>query len=253
MAGLVYALILGLCLIEPPRSRSMGKGSKDGATPDDEDWPETAPPSSFGTKIAVIVRNPAAALLLCVFVGANFVAATFLAWLPSLVERAFGLGLTQSAFTSAVWPLASVPRGGTRGMAGPTPGCAASWRRPDTHPVPGADTRITIRSADRLVGQGPPAAHRPGWRRPVQGDLRREHLRVPSTDVVPIADRGTAAGLDEHRRLVGRTRRADRDRVRLRALRSGGGGGLDGGRVSAGGGAGFDRGASGRLQPPKIA
>ena len=55
------------------------------------------------------MRNPAAAMLLGVFVGANFVAATFLSWLPSLVQRGFNLGLANSALTSTVWPLASVP------------------------------------------------------------------------------------------------------------------------------------------------
>src|SRR5208282_3156468 len=60
-------------------------------------------------KIARIVSNPPAALLLGVFVGANFVASTFLAWLPAYVFRHFKLGLGYSAFTSTFWPLASVP------------------------------------------------------------------------------------------------------------------------------------------------
>ena len=55
------------------------------------------------------MRNPAAALLLCVFLGANFVAATYLTWLPLFVSRAFGQGLRHSSLTSILWPLASLP------------------------------------------------------------------------------------------------------------------------------------------------
>src|SRR5947209_187891 len=110
IAGFLYALMLGALLIEPNRGRATASEEKEGSSRiEDEEWPEPIPPSSLGSKIAVILRNPAAALLLCVFIGANFVATTFLAWLPSLVERAFNLGLTHSALTSAFWPLASVP------------------------------------------------------------------------------------------------------------------------------------------------
>ena len=56
-----------------------------------------------------IVRNPAAALLLCVFLGANFVAATFLTWLPMFIFVRFDLGPSLSSFTSTFWPLASLP------------------------------------------------------------------------------------------------------------------------------------------------
>ncbi len=43
------------------------------------------------------------------FVGANFVAATFLTWLPTFIFEAFDLGLDNSSFTSTFWPLASLP------------------------------------------------------------------------------------------------------------------------------------------------
>ena len=43
------------------------------------------------------------------FIGANFVAAAFLVWLPSLVGRVLGLSLANSALTSTFWPLASIP------------------------------------------------------------------------------------------------------------------------------------------------
>ena len=64
-------------------------------------------------------------MLLCVFIGANFVAATFLAWLPSLVEREFSLGLAQSAFDLDRLAAGERPRGGPGGLAG-RPGGPAS-------------------------------------------------------------------------------------------------------------------------------
>ncbi len=106
-AGLVYALMLGACLIEPGRARhALEEGS---STEDRGESTGSAGGASLLAKIEVIVRNPAAALLLCVFIGANFVAATFLAWLPSLVGREHKLELGLAALTSAFWPLASVP------------------------------------------------------------------------------------------------------------------------------------------------
>ncbi len=44
-------------------------------------------------KVIRFVANPAAALLLLVFVGANFVAGTFLTWLPSYIFERFETGL----------------------------------------------------------------------------------------------------------------------------------------------------------------
>ena len=67
------------------------------------------PTESLGEQMRRIVANPAAALLLCVFVGANFVAATFLTWLPTFIFERFDLGLDNSSFTSTFWPLASLP------------------------------------------------------------------------------------------------------------------------------------------------
>ena len=63
---------------------------------------------SLTEKVARIVTNPAAALLLTVFVGANFVAATFLAWLPLYIFEKFKLGLADSSMISTAWPLASL-------------------------------------------------------------------------------------------------------------------------------------------------
>ncbi len=112
LAGTAYALLLGVCLIEPARSRTKTKQ----AIRDDLDLASEgevgSPPPVAGPladKVLRIVMNPAAAVLLLVFIGANFVAATFLAWLPAYIFRHFQLGLKVSALASVVWPLASLP------------------------------------------------------------------------------------------------------------------------------------------------
>ena len=84
------------------------------------------------------LANPAAALLLCVFVGANFVAATFLTWLPTFIFEGFDLGLDNSSFTSTFWPLASLPGAICGGIAADR-AAPSDERRPDPRARPGAD------------------------------------------------------------------------------------------------------------------
>lgn len=110
IAGLVYAVFLAVVLIEPRRGGAKTTAATteellegDVGSAKDADQPPLL------DKVAAIVLNPVAAMLLVVFIGANFVAAAFLTWLPSLVGRGFDLGLAGSAVTSTVWPLSSVP------------------------------------------------------------------------------------------------------------------------------------------------
>ncbi len=108
-AGMVYAVFLGFLLIEPRRAAGLVDADQAGA--DDGHRPSELETSdlSLWSRVARIVRNPAAALLLCVFLGANFVAATYLIWLPLFVSRTFGEGLGSSSLKSTLWPLASLP------------------------------------------------------------------------------------------------------------------------------------------------
>ena len=100
-----------------------------------------------------IVANPAAALLLCVFVGANFVAATFLTWLPTFIFERFDLGLDNSSFTSTFWPLASLPGAICGGIAADR---AARRRRGGRIRVQslGAAPGCSVRVLDRMVDFG---------------------------------------------------------------------------------------------------
>ncbi len=131
LAGMVYAGLLGYWLLEPAREPNEGPGPG-GSADADADNPQ--PPVSVSVsvsagaadaggadplidKVVRILANPAATLLLFVFVGANFVAATFLTWLPSYIFERFALGVARSSFTSTFWPLASLPGAVVGGVA----------------------------------------------------------------------------------------------------------------------------------------
>jgi len=112
VAGLLYALLLGASLVEPVRNRAKPKKAvlDDVDLIGEDDVPAVQPgPGPLWEKVLRIIRNPAAAVLLCIFVGANFVASTFLVWLPVYVFRKFDLGLSSSSFAAIFWPLASLP------------------------------------------------------------------------------------------------------------------------------------------------
>jgi MFS family permease len=115
LAGMVYALLLCARLTEPARSRTKASMQKKQGLPDEQDLigeGEASLPAASGSllaKVFRIVMDPAAAVLLVVFIGANFVAATFLAWLPTFIFRSFERSIAWSGFASIFWPLASVP------------------------------------------------------------------------------------------------------------------------------------------------
>jgi MFS family permease len=115
VTGMLYALLLFFCLAEPARSRTKPENKQKKELPDELDLigeGEVGLPAiseSLLAKILRILMEPAAAVLLVVFIGANFVAATFLAWLPAYIFRNFELPLGRSGLASMFWPLASVP------------------------------------------------------------------------------------------------------------------------------------------------
>src|SRR5205823_9111658 len=50
-----------------------------------------------------VVRTPMVLVLMVVFIGANFVAAIFLTWLPTFLHEKFSLSLTQSGLNATAW------------------------------------------------------------------------------------------------------------------------------------------------------
>ncbi len=196
LAGMLYALILVFCLIEPVRIASCA--NRDKAMPLDEDeW--IAPPAhsdSLGGKIGRIVSNPAAALLLVVFVGANFVASTFLTWLPTFIfQKVSSSDWTISSFTSTLpgrW--GRVSRG--RSAEGSAADRAARRRR---------GGRIRVQSLGLILAA--PFVFLTGWSTSVSGliagligaglckGIYDSNIFASLFDVVAPEDRGIASGL----------------------------------------------------------
>ncbi len=196
LAGLAYALLLGLCLVEPARARAKKKkkelqdeleliGEGEVGLP--------APTASLPEKIFRIVGNPAAAVLLIVFIGANFVAATFLAWLPAYIFRNFQLELARSSRFSMFWPLASLPGAILGGFLADHAARRSRGGRIRVQSVglilaapfvylTGASTSVTILIVG-LIGAG------------LCKGIYDANIFAALYDVVSPDDRGTAAGL----------------------------------------------------------
>ncbi len=192
LAGIAYAVLLGLCLVEPGRSASDIKPGKPRPSVDEWNLPN-GDSGSLPAKIARILTNPAAALLLCVFVGANFVGATFLAWLPLYIFERFDLGVYSSSLTSTFWPLASLP-GAVCG------GAAADWAQTRRR-----GGRIRVQSLGLIAAS--PFVFLTGWATSVPiliagligagicKGIYDSNIFASLFDVIRPEDRGTAAGL----------------------------------------------------------
>jgi MFS family permease len=194
LAGTVYAMLLGFILIEPLRGQSeeakpvsgdlhlgddpgKGTGSKDGL------W----------DKMARILTNRAAVLLLCVFIGANFVAATFLTWLPMFIYRKFAMSVLGSSTTSTAWSLASL----AGALCG---GVVADWAARRCQ-----GGRIRVQSLGLILGA--PFVFLAGWSQSIAmlivslvgaglcKGAYDANIFASLFDVVHPEDRGTAAGL----------------------------------------------------------
>jgi len=95
--GIGLAAALLFCLREP--ARGAADGPPDGTPP-------PAPGGPLGDAvrgIGEVARVPMALVLTAVFVGANFVAAIFLTWMPSYLNRAFGMSLTMAGLNATFW------------------------------------------------------------------------------------------------------------------------------------------------------
>ena len=83
--GAALGLVLIVCLREPPRDEPPG--------------PAAAAVAGAGA----ILRTPMVLILMAVFVGANFVAAIVLTWMPSFLYRKFGMSLGVAGFSSTAY------------------------------------------------------------------------------------------------------------------------------------------------------
>jgi MFS family permease len=87
-AGVLLAGVLLFFLREPLRPKVIA---------------DPAAGDSLFRAAADVFRIPMVLLLMAVFVGANFVAMIFLTWLPSYLNRRFGMSLTLSGLNATLW------------------------------------------------------------------------------------------------------------------------------------------------------
>jgi MFS family permease len=95
--GIALAAILLLCLREPIR------GAADKIP---KVTPSESPQGSIADAllgVGEVARVPMALVLTAVFVGANFVAVIFLTWMPSYLNRMFGMSLTMAGLNATLW------------------------------------------------------------------------------------------------------------------------------------------------------
>jgi MFS family permease len=94
LSGLVLSAILMRFLREPQR----GQSELTACASDDPGRP-------FGVRAVLreVFRSPTAILLLAVFCGANFVAATFLTWTPSFLREKFQMNLALAGLTATIY------------------------------------------------------------------------------------------------------------------------------------------------------
>ena len=83
--GTLLGFVLMLCLREPTRE------------------PAEEPIAATAAGVAQILKTPMVLILMAVFVGANFVAAIVLTWMPSFLFRKFGMSLAAAGFSSTAY------------------------------------------------------------------------------------------------------------------------------------------------------
>jgi MFS family permease len=179
--GILLAVVLMGLLREPKRGESEEKApvvEKHGVL----------------ESIADVFRHPMAPTLMGVFVGANFVAAVFLTWLPSFLVRKFSLTLSMAGFSATAYlQVASVLGVITGGAL--------------------ADRFVRTRPAGRMMTQaiglfaGIPFIFLTGWTTTVYAvvlamtgfgffkGLYDANIWASLYDVVPLERRATALGL----------------------------------------------------------
>jgi MFS family permease len=92
--GVVLGFVLIVLLREPWRGQSEGA---DAHSP--LDWRKTGVLEA----VAGLFANRIVRVLIVVFVGANFVAAIFLTWMPSFLNRKFQMSLSMAGLNSTAW------------------------------------------------------------------------------------------------------------------------------------------------------
>jgi MFS family permease len=94
LSGFVLSVVLLRFLREPRRGQSEASFRIAG---------ESGRPFGVRAVLREVFRSPTAILLLAVFCGANFVAATFLTWTPSFLREKFQMNLALAGLTATIY------------------------------------------------------------------------------------------------------------------------------------------------------
>lgn len=97
--GIVLGFFLIFLLREPRRGQADHEPELRKGAEEREENPERNP----RVRLSDIFGNPIVLTLIAVFVGANFVAAIFLTWMPSFLNRKFGMSLSMSGLNATAW------------------------------------------------------------------------------------------------------------------------------------------------------
>ena len=191
-AGILLAIVLWTALREPVRG--MADATAKGAV---EDQPQAAENSGSGNLLLglrEVLQNPMAQLLIAVFIGANFVAAVFLTWMPTFLYNKFHMSLSMAGLNATIYiQMASVLGVISGGVL--------------------ADALVKKMSGGRMLAQsigllvGVPFVFLTGWTKSVSvlvcamigfgyfKGLYDANIFASLYDVVPVARRGVAAGV----------------------------------------------------------
>jgi MFS family permease len=97
--GVLLGVVLVGLLREPKRGQSELSIEESASSHSTIDLKK----SSLGQDLRAIFGTPMVLVLMAVFVGANFVAMIFLTWMPSYLNRTFGMSLTMSGFSATAY------------------------------------------------------------------------------------------------------------------------------------------------------
>lgn len=194
VAGIILGILLIGFLKEPVRGMSNMNDSLENSAKEIGTFQDSKSRSSLWTGLGDVLQNRLAMLLVAVFIGANFVAAVFLTWMPTFLYEKFHMSLSMAGFSGTAYlQVASV----FGVLSGGVLADLAAKR------VPGG--RLFTQAAG-LIG-GVPFLFLTGWSHAVPAfilatigfgyfkGLYDANIFAGLYDVVPIERRGVAAGV----------------------------------------------------------
>jgi predicted MFS family arabinose efflux permease len=92
--GLLFGLVVGKFLMEPPR------GQQDAGT---VSLPAATGGGNLFHELKALLASPVVRLLILAFVGANFVAVVFLTWMPSFLYGKFHMSLSMAGLNGTIY------------------------------------------------------------------------------------------------------------------------------------------------------